>query len=39
MARPYSVDLRERVVRSVEAGASRRATAAKFDVSPSFVIS
>jgi transposase len=38
MARPYSVDLRERVVRAVEAGASRRAAAAKYDVSPSFVI-
>ena len=38
MARPYSVDLRERVVRAVEAGASRRATAAKFEVSPSFVV-
>jgi transposase len=38
MARPYSVDLRKRVVRAVEAGASRRATAAKFGVSPSFVI-
>jgi transposase len=38
MARPYSVDLRERVVRAVEAGASRRATAAKYEVSPSFVI-
>jgi len=38
MARPYSVDLRERVVRAVEAGASRRATAAQYDVSPSFVI-
>ena len=36
MALPYSVDLRERVVRA--AGASRRATAAKFEVSPSFVI-
>jgi transposase len=32
------VDLRERVVRAVEAGASRRATAARFEVSPSFVI-
>jgi transposase len=32
------VDLRERVVRAVEAGASRRAAAAKFAVSPSFVI-
>jgi transposase len=38
MARPYSMDLRERVVCAVEAGASRRATAAKYDVSPSFVI-
>jgi transposase len=38
MTRPYSMDLRERVVRSVEAGASRRATAAKFTVSVSFVI-
>jgi transposase len=32
------VDLRERVVRAVEGGASRRATAAKFEVSVSFVI-
>jgi transposase len=38
MTRPYSVDLRERVVRAVEAGASRRATAAKFEVSVSFVV-
>jgi transposase len=38
MARLYSVDLRERVVRAVAAGASRRATAAKFEVSVSFVI-
>jgi len=38
MARPYCVDLRERVVRAVEAGASRRATAAQYEVSPSFVI-
>ena len=38
MARPYSVDLRERVVRAVEAGASRRAAAAKFEVSISFVV-
>jgi transposase len=38
MARPYSVDLRERVVRAVENGASRRATAAKFEVSVSFVV-
>jgi transposase len=38
MTRPYSVDLRERVVRAVESGGSRRATAAKFEVSVSFVI-
>jgi transposase len=38
MTRPYSVDLRERVVRSVEAGASCRATAAQFEVSISFVV-
>ena len=38
MTRPYSVDLRERVVRAVESGASRRATAAKFEVSVSFVV-
>ena len=38
MTRPYSVDLRERVVRAVEAGASCRSTAATFEVSVSFVI-
>jgi transposase len=38
MARPYSVDLRERVVRAVDAGASRHAAAVKYDVSPSFLI-
>jgi transposase len=38
MARPYSADLRERVVRAVEAGASCRSTAATFAVSVSFVI-
>jgi transposase len=38
MARPYSMDLRARVVRAVEAGASCRATAAKFEVSVSFVV-
>lgn len=38
MTRPYSADLRERVVRAVEAGASCRATSAKFDVSVSFVV-
>jgi transposase len=38
MPKPYSMDLRERVAAYVEAGHSRRATAAHFSVSPSFVI-
>ncbi|HEX2518307.1 MAG TPA: helix-turn-helix domain-containing protein [Castellaniella sp.] len=38
MTRPYSVDLREQVVRAVEAGLSRRAAARRFEVSVSFVI-
>jgi transposase len=38
MAKAYSDDLRVRVVRAVEAGASRRSAAAKFEVSVSFVI-
>ena len=38
MTQPYSVDLRERVVRAVGAGASCRSAAAKFEVSVSFVI-
>jgi transposase len=38
MTRPYSIDLRERMVRAVEGGTSRRATAARFGVSPSCVI-
>ena len=38
MARPYSMDLRERVVRFVEAGAACRRAAAHFAVSPSFVV-
>jgi hypothetical protein len=37
MARPYSAELRERVVRAVEGRASRRATAANFEVSVSCV--
>jgi transposase len=36
MPKPYSLDLRERVVSYVEAGYSRRAAAAHFGVSPSF---
>lgn len=38
MPKPDSLDLRERVVSDVEAGHSRRAAAAHFRVSPSFVI-
>ncbi len=38
MTRPYSSDLRERIVRAVETGASRNAVAAQFDVSISFVV-
>ena len=38
MPKPYSLDLRERVVSYVEAGHSRRAAAAHFRVSPSLVI-
>ena len=38
MPKPLSNDLRERVVAFVEAGHSRRAAAAHFAVSPSFVV-
>jgi transposase len=38
MPKPYSLDLRERVVRFVEAGHSCRAAAAHFQVSVSFVV-
>ena len=38
MARPYAVARRARVVRAVAGGASRRAAAAKFAVSISFVV-
>nr|WP_174278977.1 helix-turn-helix domain-containing protein [Sphingomonas bacterium] len=38
MPRAYSDDLRVRVVRAVDAGASRRSVATKFEVSVSFVI-
>src|ERR671939_253285 len=37
MPKPYSRDLRERVVRAVEAGASRHEAAAAFEVSASSV--
>jgi transposase len=38
MAKPYSIDLRERIVQAVEAGSSRRAAAAQFAVSESCAI-
>ena len=38
MAKPYSDDLRARVVRAVEGGSSRHAAASQFDVSVSFVV-
>lgn len=38
MPKPYSRDLRDRVVRAVEAGASCREAAAAFEVSPSSAI-
>lgn len=38
MTKAYSLDLRRRVVRFVEAGHSRRAAAARFEVSVAFVV-
>lgn len=38
MTRPLSNDLRERIIRTVEGGMSRNATAEKFDVSVSAVV-
>jgi transposase len=38
MAKPYSDDLRERVVRAVNGGLSRHKVAAQFEVSVSFVV-
>ena len=38
MAKPYSDDLRERVVRAVEGGSSRHEAAGQFAVSVSFVV-
>jgi transposase len=38
MARPYSEDLRERIVRAVETGMSRNKVAKQFDVSISCVV-
>jgi transposase len=38
MVRPYSMDLRERVVAAVEAGESRRSAARRFGVSESVAV-
>jgi transposase len=38
MGKPISSDLRERIVRGVEAGQSRRAMAARFEVAPSTAV-
>lgn len=38
MTRPYSADIRERVVARIESGASRRETAEHFDICPSSAI-
>jgi transposase len=38
MPKPYSDDLRERVVEAVEAGASRREAAESFNLSPSSAV-
>jgi len=38
MGKPLLLDIRQRIVAYVEAGHSCRAAAAKFDVSPSFVV-
>jgi transposase len=38
MTAPLSQDLRQRIVRAVEAGSSRRQAAERFEVSPSAVI-
>ena len=38
MARPYSMDLRQRVIGAIEGGISRRKAAQVFDVSPSSAV-
>lgn len=38
MGKPISSDLRERIVRGVEAGQSRRATVTRFEVAPSTAV-
>ena len=38
MPRPYSIDLRARVIEAIEAGASRREAADRYELSPSVVV-
>src|SRR5262245_62655653 len=38
MPKPYSVDLRKRVIEAVETGASRREAAAQFEIDPSSAV-
>src|SRR5262245_62543754 len=38
MPKPYSVDLRARVIEEVETGASRREAAERYGISPSVVV-
>jgi transposase len=38
MPRPYSNDLRARVIEAIEAGASRREAAERYELSPSVVV-
>ena len=38
MPRPYSNDLRARVIEDIQAGASRREAAARYELSPSVVV-
>jgi transposase len=38
MPKPYSIDLRGRVIEEVESGASRREAAERYGLSPSVVV-
>jgi putative transposase len=38
MSKPYSTDLRERVIEAVESGASRREAADRFEIAPSSAV-
>jgi transposase len=38
MSKPYSTDLRERVIEAVESGASRREAAERFEIAPSSAV-